>query len=100
MDGELLKDKDGEIVVTRLDEKVLQDVAMAGNGVYVRAGNTEFGLNPIIDNIRKLEDEKYSSIVFEEYDERFMYYFGIALFFFVLEMLIGYRKPKRHLFNR
>jgi Ca-activated chloride channel family protein len=100
MDGELLKDKDGEIVVTRLDEKVLQDVAMAGNGVYVRAGNTEFGLNPIIDNIRKLEDEKYSSIVFEEYDERFMYYFGIALFFFVLEMLIGYRKPKKHLFNR
>ena len=100
MDGELLKDKDGEIVVTRLDEKVLQEVANAGNGVYVRAGNSEFGLNPVIENIRRMEDEKYSSVVFEEYDEQFMYFLGIALFFFVLEMLVGDRKPKRHLFNR
>ena len=70
MDGELLKDKDGNIVVTRLDEAVLQDVAAAGNGVYVRAGNSEFGLNPIIDDIRKMEDERYSSVVFEEFDEQ------------------------------
>jgi Ca-activated chloride channel family protein len=100
MDGELLKDKDGEIVVTRLDESVLQDVAQAGNGVYVRAGNSEFGLNPIIENIKRMEDEKYSSIVFEEFDEQFMYFLGIALFFFVLEMLVGDRRSKKHLFNR
>ena len=100
MDGELLKDKDGNIVVTRLDESVLQEVAQAGNGVYVRAGNSEFGLNPIIDDIRRMEDEKYSSIVFEEYDEQFMYFLAIALFFFVIEMLVGDRRSKRHLFNR
>lgn len=100
MDGELLKDKEGNIVVTRLDEKVLKDVAYAGNGVYVRAGNSEFGLNPIIDDIRKMEDEKYSSIVFEEYDEQFMYFLAIAFFFFVLEMLVGDRRSKKHLFNR
>ena len=100
MDGELLKDKDGNIVVTRLDETVLQDVAKAGNGAYVRAGNSEFGLNPIIDDIRKMEDEKYSSIVFEEYDEQFMYFMGIALFFFVVEMIIGERRSKKHLFRR
>lgn len=100
MNGELLKDKEGNIVVTRLDESVLKDVAAAGNGVYVRAGNTEFGLNPIIDDIRRMEDERYSSIVFEEYDEQFMYFMGIALFFFVLEMLIGERRSKRHLFKR
>ena len=100
MDGELLKDKDGNIVVTRLDEAVLQDVADAGKGLYVRAGNSEFGLNPIIDEIRKMEDEKYSSIVFEEYDEQVMYFMGIALLFFVIEMLIGERRSKRHLFRR
>ena len=100
MNGELLKDRDGNIVVTRLDETVLQDVAKAGDGVYVRAGNSEFGLNPIIDDIRRMEDEKYSSIVFEEFDEQFMYFMGIALLFFVLEMLIGDRKSKRHLFKR
>ena len=100
MDGELLKDKNGDIVVTRLDESVLQDVARAGNGVYVRAGNTEFGLNPIIDDIRKMEDEKYSSIVFEEYDEQFMYFLAFAFVLFVVEMLIGDRKSKKHLFRR
>ncbi len=100
MDGELLKDKDGEIVVTRLDEAVLQDVAAAGNGVYVRAGNSEFGLNPIIDDIKKMDDEKYNSIVFEEYDEQFMYFLGFALFFFVIEMLVGDRRSRRHLFKR
>ena len=100
MDGELLKDKNGDIVVTRLDESVLQDVARAGNGVYVRAGNTEFGLNPIIADIRKMEDEKYSSIVFEEYDEQFMYFLAFAFVLFVVEMLIGDRKSKKHLFRR
>ena len=100
MDGELLKDKNGDIVVTRLEEDVLQEVAEAGNGVYVRAGNSEFGLNPIIDDLKKMDDEKYSSIVFEEYDERFMYALGFALLFFVIEMLIGDRRAKRHLFNR
>ena len=100
MNGELLKDKEGNIVVTRLDESVLQDVASAGNGAYVRAGNSEFGLNPIIEDIRKMEDEKYKSIVFEEFDEQFMYFLAIAFFFLVLEMLIGDRRSKRHLFKR
>ena len=100
MNGELLKDKDGEIVVSRLDEDVLKEVAQAGNGAYVRAGNSEFGLNPIIEDLKKLEDEKYNSIVFEEFDEQFMYFLGIALFFFVLEMLVGDRRSKRHLFQR
>ena len=100
MNGELLKDKDGEIVVSRLDEDVLKEVAQAGNGAYVRAGNSEFGLNPIIEDLKKLEDEKYNSIVFEEFDEQFMYFLGIAFFFFVLEMLVGDRRSKRHLFQR
>lgn len=95
-----MKDKDGNIVVTRLDEAVLQDIAKTGNGLYVRAGNSEFGLNPIIDDIRRMEDEKYSSVVFEEYDEQYMYFLGIALFFFVVEMLTGERRSKRHLFRR
>ena len=79
---------------------MLQEVAEAGNGVYVRAGNSEFGLNPIIEDIKKMEDEKYSSVVFEEYDEQFMYFLAIALVFFVIEMLIGDRRSKRHLFKR
>lgn len=99
MNGELLKDKDGNIVVTRLDEETLRKVASAGGGAYVHASNDEFGLTPIISDIRKMEDEEYNSVVFEEYNEQFMYFLGIALVFFVLEMLVGDRRARRHLFE-
>ena len=98
-DGDLMKDSDGEIVVTRLDEGTLRKVAEAGGGAYVHAGNEEFGLNPIIDDIRRMEDERFNSVVFEEYDEQFMYFFAIALVLFVLEMLVGERRLKRQLFD-
>ncbi len=99
MGGELLKDKDGNIVVTRLDENTLRSIAEAGNGAYIHAGNEEFGLNPIIDDIRRLEDEEHTSQVFEAYDEQYMYFFAIALALFVLEMLVGNRKAKKQLFD-
>lgn len=94
LNGALLEDKDGNIVVSKLDEKSLQQIASAGNGAYIHAGNEEFGLNPIIDDIRKLESEAFSSVVFEEYDEQYMYFFAIALFFFTLEGLIAERSFK------
>lgn len=100
VDGGLLKDKDGEIVVTKLDEDMLRKVAKAGNGAYVHAGNDEFGLNPIIDDIRRMEDEEFGSVVFEEYNEQYMYFFGIALALLVIEMLIGARRPKRKWFGQ
>ena len=98
-DGQLMKDSEGNIVVSRLDEGTLQQMAEAGNGAYVHAGNEEFGLNPIIDDIRKMEAEKFNSVVFEEYDEQYMYFFAAALALFVLELLIGERRPKRRLFE-
>ena len=97
--GELMKDKDGNIVVTRLDEGTLKQVAAAGNGAYIHAGNDEFGLNPIITDLRNLEEEEFDSVVFEEFDEQYMYCFAAALVLFVMEMLIGERRAKRRLFE-
>ena len=82
--GDLLKDSKGNIVVTRLDEETLRKVAAAGGGAYVHAGSDEFGLNPIIDDIRRMEDERFSSVVFEEYDEQYMYFLAVALVLLVL----------------
>ena len=84
-------------MVTRLDEGTLQQIAQVGSGVYVHAGNEEFGLNPILEDIRRLEDERFNSIVFEEYEEQYMYFFAIALLLFVVEMLLGERKIRRKL---
>jgi Ca-activated chloride channel family protein len=97
-DGQLMRDREGNIVVSRLDEGTLQQMAEAGNGAYVHAGNEEFGLNPIIDDIRKMEAEKFNSVVFEEYDEQYMYFFAAALALFVIEMLIGERRLRKKLF--
>ena len=99
VDGELLRDKDGNIVVSHLDEKTLRQVAEAGGGAYIQAGNEEFGLNPIINDIRAMEGELFSSVVFEEYDEQYMYFFAIALILLVIEMLVGERKNTRKLFD-
>ena len=99
-DGELMKDSEGNIVVSRLDEGTLQKMASEGGGAYVHAGNEEFGLNPILDDIAAMEDEKFNSIVFEEYDEQYMYFFAAALALFALEMLIGERRSRRKLFDK
>lgn len=99
MEGGLMKDKNGNIVVTRLNEDILKDVASAGGGAYIHAGTEEFGLNPIVQDIRKMEDEEFGSVVFEDFNELYMYFFGAALLFFVIEILIGERKPRRKLFQ-
>ncbi|MBR5073783.1 MAG: VWA domain-containing protein, partial [Bacteroidales bacterium] len=96
--GGLMKDKDGQIVVTKLDEETLKSIAEAGGGIYVRASDTNFGIGDIVEKIRELKKTSYQELAFEEYNEQFMYFFGIALFFLVLEFLIGDRKMKKKLF--
>lgn len=100
MNGELLKDKDGNIVVTKLDEQTLQKIALAGNGMYVHAKPNNFGLNHILEDINSLEKDSFTTVAFDEYDEQYMYFFAVSLLFFVLEMLVGDRKSKRQFFKR
>jgi len=94
-DGSLLKDEEGNTVVTRLDEQTLMKVAEAGDGIYVRAGNTDFGLERIVEKIHELNEQEYQSVVFEDFDEQYMYFFGIALFLLLIEFLISERKGRR-----
>ena len=94
-DGNLLKDEEGNIVVTKLDEATLVEIARIGNGSYVRAGNSEFGLDAIVEGMRELEKQTFSSEIFEDFDEQYMYFFGIALFFLLVEFLVNERKGKR-----
>ncbi|HIZ86724.1 MAG TPA: VWA domain-containing protein [Candidatus Coprenecus pullistercoris] len=99
VNGELLKDKDGNIVVSRLDEATLRDVAAAGEGIYVRAGNAEFGFGPIVERIRSMDEKEFQSVVFEEYDEQYMYFFAIALIFMLIEFFMTDTRNRRSLFG-
>ncbi|MCK5170023.1 MAG: VWA domain-containing protein, partial [Bacteroidales bacterium] len=49
------KDKDGNTVISKLDQGALQEIASAGGGVYIRANNTQTGLNKLFERINKME---------------------------------------------
>jgi Ca-activated chloride channel family protein len=87
-------------VVSHLDDETLVKIASAGNGAYVQANNVEFGLSPIVDEIQNMEDTVTTTIAYEEYEELYMYFLAAALFFFVLEILVGDRRSKLHLFKK
>ncbi|MDR3351177.1 MAG: VWA domain-containing protein [Prevotellaceae bacterium] len=92
--GSMLKDREGNIVVTKLDEATLQQIAAAGGGAYTRATNADLGLDRVIDDIRDMEKQEMTSVVFEDFNEQYMWFFGIALCFLLLETLLLERKNK------
>lgn len=93
-DGNMMKDKDGNMVVTRLDEKTLEDIAKAGNGIYVRASNSDIGLRSIVEDIRKMDKQELSSIVYEDFNEYYYLFFIVVLLLLATEVLILERKTK------
>lgn len=99
-EGGYITDSEGNNVVTRLDDETLRQIAADGNGMYVQSTNREFGLAPIIEEIQNMEDKVTTTVTYEEYEELYMYFLGVALLFLVVEMLIGDRRSKVHLFRR
>ena len=89
-----LKDRDGNVVITKLDEQMLEKVAVAGNGIYVRANNAQIGLDTLLDEINKMQKEEMESRVYSEYDDQFQYFFAIGLFLILLEYIILERKNR------
>lgn len=92
------RDKNGNVVITKLNEGMLQQIAAAGQGTYIRANNIRSGLNSLFDEIDQLEKAKMKAKVYADYDEQFQFAAWIALFLLILEFLIMERKNK-HLAN-
>jgi Ca-activated chloride channel family protein len=91
---EYLKDNQGNVVITKLDETMLEKIAASGNGIYVRANNAQVGLNTLFDEINKLEKSEMDTLVYSEYEDQFQYFFAIALLLIVLEFFILERKNR------
>ena len=45
------KDKDGNTIVSKLNEKMFQEIAKSGHGSYVRANNTQAGLSALFSKV-------------------------------------------------
>ena len=100
VDGEFIKDENDEMVVSRLYEELLQQITAATAGGYIRATNTTFGLEEIVDQIDKMEKGELTSLRFEEYNEQFQWILAIAAVLLLLEaLLLSRRNPKLQKFN-
>jgi len=92
---DFLKDRDGNTVITRLDEKVLQEIALRTGGKYVRASTSAMGLNEIYSDIGRMKKIEMEGKVFAEYNDQFQYFAGLAVLLLLIELLIMERKNRR-----
>ncbi|MDR3267184.1 MAG: VWA domain-containing protein [Tannerella sp.] len=92
--NDYMRDNQGNVVVTQLNEAMCQEIAKAGNGLYVRADNTNGALKALQNELDKMSKSDVESQVYSEYDEQFPTIAWIALMLLVLELLIFERKNR------
>lgn len=81
------KDKDGNTIITKLNEEMLSQLAVAGGGEFFRANNGHIGLKAILDEINTLESTEMETKMFSDYEDRFQFFLIAALFFLLLEII-------------
>jgi len=88
-----LKDKEGNVVKTRLNEKILQEIALTTGGMYIRSSGAQFGLDLIYDErLSKMEKRDIKAQQNKLYYERFQIPLVLALILLLIEPFIGDKK--------
>jgi Ca-activated chloride channel family protein len=88
------KDQEGNIVVSKLNEQMLREIANAGNGAYIRASNAEVGLEPLLAELNQIEKTDMGTVAYAEYEDRFQIFLALALLCLVLEFFLSNQKGK------
>ena len=86
------KDREGNVIVTRLNEAMCQEIAKAGNGLYVRVDNTNNAQKAIGQEINKMAKADVETQVYTEFNEQFEAVAWFILILLLVEMLILERK--------
>jgi Ca-activated chloride channel family protein len=95
------KDSEGNTVITRLNEQVLQDIAQAGNGIYIHADNAHVGFDVLSKELSKLEKSEIEDVIYSRYDSKFYIPLWFALILLLIEILLyNKRMVKIKLFSR
>ena len=98
--GEFIKDEKGDMVVSKLDEKMLQEIAQTTGGAYIRASKQSIGLEEIVRAINGMEESELAAVRFEEYNEQFQYLVALAFLLLLVEFyLLDRRNPLLARFN-
>ena len=88
------KDKEGNTIISKLNEQMLQEIASSGNGTYVRANNTQAGLSTLFSEINKMEKKEIGTMVFTDYKDRFQLFLSITLLLLFFDLILLSRKNK------
>ncbi|MBQ8470878.1 MAG: VWA domain-containing protein [Alistipes sp.] len=86
--GDYIQDEKGEMVVSKLNEEMLTEIAKLTGGLYVRSTLQSIGLEEIVKSIEAMEKSELSTIRFEEYDEQYRLPLAIALVLLLIELLL------------
>lgn len=89
--GTLVRDQAGEVVISRLDDSFLKEIAEAGGGEYLRSSGSDFHLDQLYyDNIKtKIDDELVKSGRSKKWYETYQIFLGIALAALLLELILS-----------
>jgi Ca-activated chloride channel family protein len=90
----LKKDSQGEVVITKLNEQILQEIADEGNGEYINGSNTEDAVEFIKEELNQMDKKEFEAKQFAEYKDQFQWFLGIGLLFLFLEVFLLDRKTK------
>ena len=88
------KDNKGEVVITRLVENVLMNIANEGNGKYINGNKTQETIEIIEDLLLKAEKSEFETKKFADYKDQFQWFVGFGLLFLLIDSLMLERKTK------
>jgi Ca-activated chloride channel family protein len=94
---DFIKDENGNMVVSKLDEAVLRQIAVLTGGAYIRSTNQSLGLSEIIQKINDTQRSEFTA-QFEEYNELFQWFLAASLVVLLIQIAILTRK--NHLLGR
>ena len=86
------KDRDGNVVMTKLDQLTLEKIAVLANGQYYHVSSGGIELEKIYDDIARMEKTERDTQLVMQYDEQYQYFIGAALLFLIADMLLGERR--------
>jgi len=89
-----LKDRDGEVVISKMDPGMLSQIASAGDGKFFGASTGNVGLNQLYNDLNRLNKSEIETKVYSEYDDQFQYFIAFSLILLLLDIFILERKSK------
>ncbi|MEZ5009344.1 MAG: VWA domain-containing protein [Chitinophagales bacterium] len=89
-----LKDKDGSIVLSKLNEKMLQEIALNGGGSYYRLTGGNEVIKSIMSVISEMETKEIEEQVYTDYEDQFQFFLFFGLVLILIEVFINTKKSK------